>query len=437
MENYDYDRFANDITDLQLSNIDVRNSTPIFNEERNKDYIPYRTNKDEEYPDMLIRLFTNSSLHGAILRAKMDQVKGNGFVWDDGDAKENNISDKMTEFVSDINDKNEDINEVLDKVSKDLCLFNSFALLVTWSTDWSYIESIEHIDFSKLRANKVKVIDNKPTIPGYWFCWDWTKQRQEKTFIPSFDADNARKSSKAYKRAVEEGNNEELEKLFLNPRTQIIYYKDYFPNSFYYAYPSYVSALNAIETDVLCDQYGVNSFERDLTANFLVTFFGVNTPEQKREVASKFLRQYTGATKMKQPIISFAKNLEDAMKIDQIANSKEDKIYTSVNENTMQKILSGHRVTDPLLVGIKTSGQLGATEELKQSINFWNKNVIIPIQLKITKVFNKIMKINNLPYISIEQLSLLNGVNDQEDDGQESGNNDDYVNTEENENKTE
>lgn len=92
--------------DIYLSQaLDPKNSAPIFKAQRGKDWIPYLdTDNETQYPDVLIDLFNNSALHGAILRSKIDQVAGQGFVWDDS-----SLNAEMDFFMENIND--EDINK--------------------------------------------------------------------------------------------------------------------------------------------------------------------------------------------------------------------------------------------------------------------------------------------------------------------------------------
>ena len=93
----------------------------------------------------------------------------------------------------------------------------------------------------------------------------------------------------------------------------------------------------------------------------------------------------------------------------------------------MQKILSAHRVTDPILVGIKTASGFNGGEQLIASIDFWNRTVIKPEQLQITKLMNKFTDINGLPTISIEPLTLTpESVGATTNDGQEAGNNNEF-----------
>jgi hypothetical protein len=95
------------------------------------------------------------------------------------------------------------------------------------------------------------------------------------------------------------------------------------------------------------------------------------------------------------------------MEVDNISGVNEDKNYTKINENAMQEILSGHGVVSPLLVGVKTAGQLGGTTELQDAEKLFYKTVIKPGQHILTKNFNRIMTINGLEELSIEKLTIF------------------------------
>ena len=389
-----------ELESIYFSEITPESITPMFEAQRSKDYIPFINEDMEQWPDMLIDLMNNSALHGAIVKSKIDQVSGKGFTWDVSAEG----SDMLAAWAGNINSEGEDLNEVLWKVSTDFEIHNGFALLVNWSKDWTTVISIEHVDFSKIRANKV--CEKTGKVLSYWYSWDWTKQRAGKVNIPVFNMGTAKTNKDAYQQAVEKGNNEELQEMFLKPTTQIYYYKPYTPGEFYYPLPSYNGALSAIKTDILSDGYGLGTFENGLNASMIVTFFNLMTPQSRNSAVKKFKAMHEGS-RGKRTIYHFANKAEDALKVDKLDSNKADGVYTSVNENTLQKILSAHRITDPIIVGISTAGGFGDAEKIKAAINFWEATVIIPEQLEITKVFNKIMSINQFPDVWIDPLDLM------------------------------
>lgn len=396
--------------DIQSGTFDVNTfiKAPEFKSIKGKDWVPYGESGKNNYPDKLIELFNNSALHGAITRSKIMQVIGNGFTWDKTDPK----SDANALFLDNYN-SDEDVNEVLAKASNDFEIFGGFALLVTWTNNWTTIGSVKHIDFSKIRASKV---NDMGEIPGYYYSFDWNTQRPKIVFIPSFNESTAKINKKAFEYAKSNSDIKELEKLITGETTQILVCAPYASGTFYYPLPGYVNALSSIESDIQSDVYSLNSLNNGLSADYIVTLIGTFTNEQKNEEARKFLKRHTASNKAGVPIIAFSKPDSEGMKIDNISGTKEDKRFTTINENVMQKILSGHRVTSPMLMGIKTAGNLGGSEEIQTSFDIMYSTVIKPDQLVITKWFNKIQKINDLPLLSIEKFNILDNGNENNSD---------------------
>ena len=390
---------------------------PEFKAVKTKDWVPYGDKGNNNYPFTLIDFYNSSALHGAIVRSKIMQVTGNGFVWDTTDPKS-----EANEFFLDNYNRDEDANEVLAKAVNDYEIFGGFALLVTWTNNWTKIGSVKHIDFSKIRAAKVNELGE---IPGWYYAFEWDTQRPKTVYIPSFNETTAKLNKKAFEDAKKKSDMAELEKLMITDTTQILVCAPYASGSFYYPLPLYVNAMSAIEADIESDNYGLNSFKNGMSADYIVTMFGTYTNEQKNDEAKKFLKRHTQSSKAGLPIIAFAKDKDTAMKVDNISGNKEDKRFTVINENVMQKILSGHRVTSPMLFGIKTPGSLGGADEIATSYAIMYATVIKPDQLVVTKVFNKIQKINELPLLSIDKLDFFGNTDNLQDPN--SGNNNDIA----------
>ncbi|MDN5385821.1 hypothetical protein QEP66_27810, partial [Streptomyces sp. LB8] len=73
-----------------------------------------------------------------------------------------------------------------------------------------------------------------------------------------------------------------------------------------------------------------------------------------------------------------------------------DKQYTVLNELTIQNIMIGHRVTSPMLLGVKTEGQLGGRNELLQAYELYMNSVVKPFQNQLLKTFKKLLAINGV-----------------------------------------
>ena len=80
-----------------------------------------------------------------------------------------------------------------------------------------------------------------------------------------------------------------------------------------------------------------------------------------------------------------------------------------LQELLVQNILTGHRVTSPMLMGIKSDTGLGNNaDELNSASNFYTNTVVKPFQQHIKKSLGKIFEVNqmNIP-IEFEQLKPI------------------------------
>jgi len=388
-----------EITNVKLSYSSelVTDNVPIFKEARGKDWIPYSGHgKPDGYPDYLIQLKNSCSWHSAILDYKIQQIAGKGFIATGSDAK-------TLAFLDNIN-PNFDANEILEKVAHDKEMFGGFAFLITWSNDWKKIAVVEHVAFDKIRCGKV---DNLGHINQYYYAYDWSKQRGDKQIIPAFDPNGAKTKAIDYESFINTNNVEGLTAVKITATTQLLYYRGTSDNNFYYPLPSYIACLSSIRADVNSDIYGEKLLENQMSTPMHVNVIGNFTPTQKIEEASNIIDNYTGARRAGTPLITFSKEKELSVEVTKVENDSSEDRYKSISEAVRQKILSGHRVTSPLLMGIALAGTLGNRDELQAAYEVFYVSVIQPEQNQITKVFNKIMAINKLKDLSIDRLSLF------------------------------
>lgn len=366
------------------------------------------------YPDELLRLKRESSLHGAILSSKADQVAGSGIIFDDQTPKRK----RTANFLDEINSKGQDINEILTPVSSDYVDFKGLSLLVTFSKDWSKIKEVEHIDFSKIRIDK-RLEEGTGKIQGYWYAWEWNQNKmyrpKNRVWIPSFDYINAVEKSKDYKTILEKFTNEnehlstlsEIEKNVIkdNNRTAIIYHKPYQAGAFFYPIVDYSGAITSIESDIESDIYALSAIQNQFDAGHFIKVIGKGWSRDKKKLWVKnFYANHTNSKKAKKPMIAFIddKDQED-IEVTKLDVSDLNKTYVAVNDNVQSKILTAHKVTNPMLCGVQVSGKLGSGAEIEESYKVWYKTVINPAQLQVTKAFNKIMKYNDLETLSIKE----------------------------------
>ena len=344
-------------------------------ERKNQFYISFGS--DNGFPTRLIDLMNYSSIHGTCINATVEAIIGNGLTSD------------QPETLDFANSEGESWNSIFKKVAKDLKLFGGFALETIWSKDRTRISEVYHIDFSYLRA-KEKNLRGK--VPGYYIWDEWNgvnayvnQSLEDIPFLPVFNP---------LKKDEEP--------------SQIYVYYSYRPGMKYYPLPDYVGALKVIELDAQVDNFHLNNITNGVVPSIAITTF-TNANEEEREAIEIMLRnQYGGTENAGSLIYMDVDSPENAPQITPIQSNGTDEYYTTINDLVTQKILTAHRITSPMMLGIKTEGQLGGRQETIDAYLLFTNTVVKPFQQAILDCFDEIFKINygDDYVLGVEQLKL-------------------------------
>jgi hypothetical protein len=364
---------------LKFSNINKPTSDRIFiNEEKGKDYVKFGQNNS--FPDQLIELYNNSSIHNTCVNAIVDGIVGEGLVAD-------------PEYVLEkANRDGETWNNIFKKVAQDYKLYGGFSLEVIWNKARTAIAEVYHIDYSFLRA---KEKDYRGKIPGYYVSDEWAtayrytgKSVENLPYLPVYN----------------EYTNE------AEPR-QVYVYNPYRPGMKYYPLPDYVGALRVIDLDTEVDNFHINNIKNGLAPSLSITTF-TNADEEEREAIERMLQiQYAGSNNAGSLMYMDVDSPENAPIITPIPQNGADDYYYNVNEMVVQKILTAHRITSPMILGIKTPGQLGGRDETIDAYLLLLNTVIRPFQQDILYCFetllNAMFPTEDIT-LGIQQLKLFN-----------------------------
>jgi hypothetical protein len=364
---------------LKFSNISRPTSDRIFiNEEKGKDYVKFGQNNS--FPNELIELYNNSSIHNTCVNAIVDGIVGEGLV-----AEPSYVLEKA-------NRDGETWNNIFKKVAQDYKLYGGFSLEVIWNKARTAIAEVYHIDYSFLRA---KEKDYRGKIPGYYVSDEWATQYR----YTGKSVENL-----PYLPVYNEHTNEK------EPR-QVYVYNPYRPGMKYYPLPDYVGALRVIDLDTEVDNFHINNIKNGLAPSLSITTF-TNADEEEREAIERMLQiQYAGSNNAGSLMYMDVDSPENAPVITPIPQNGADDYYYNVNEMVVQKILTAHRITSPMILGIKTSGQLGGREEVLDAYLLLLNTVIRPYQQDILYCFETLL---NAMFpaeeitLGIQQLKLFN-----------------------------
>ena len=335
---------------------------PEYKEKRGVGYIEFGDKND--YPDYLVELFNNSSKHSALILGKVSYIIGNG--WDGSNKK----------FIESPN-RIENLHELTRKVSTDIEIFGGAYLEVIWSEFGGLLSEINHIDYTKIRTNKDCTI--------FWYKEDWKNYREKPIEIPCYS---------------------EIARI----GKQILYIKEYRPNTKTYALPGYFSSLNYIQSDVEVSRHILGNAMTGFSPSKLITLTnGDPTDEEKRNVTKRFERAYTGS-QGKKFILSFVNDASRKPIIDDLGASdltKED--FSRIDSIIQQNIYSGHSIVSPSLFGIAEPGKLGTRNELRDAYEIFKKTYANKKQSFLESIFNRLCVLNggnpDLQIIPLEPIS--------------------------------
>lgn len=326
---------------------------PIFKENKAKNYITYGA--DNRYPNMLIDLFNSSPKHGAIVTQKAEYIAGD----------KTEVVANSTEQLTIANDRLASINayesfdDVKSKIAADLELFDGFALEVIWNKAKTSVAEIYHLPFQNVRHS----LDGH-----YWYAEDWSDRRVEPIYYYCW-----------------------------NPLTrenkQLFYFKLYKAGQGDYPTAPYQSALKYIEIDTEIANFHLNSIKSGFSAQTLLQIFkGYPTPEEARQTMRRFKENFSGTDNAGSIIIQFNDPNETPSIVNNLTPSDFDKQFDILNKTVQQEILMAHRVTSPMLFGIKTEGQLGGRSELIEAYEAFQTSYIEPRQNQMDRALTSIFK---------------------------------------------
>jgi len=123
----------------------------------------------------------------------------------------------------------------------------------------------------------------------------------------------------------------------------------------------------------------------------------VPTEEKRDEIKRDVLSKLTGA-KGEKVIVAFNNNADSKTTVEDLPLNDAPAHYEYLSTECFNKLIVGHRVTSPMLLGIKegNSGLGNNADEIKTATLLMDNIVIKPYQLEITDALDEVLAINNI-----------------------------------------
>jgi len=342
---------------LHVLNLSTYNKPEIV-EDKRKDWIAYGS--DNNYYNYLIDLYTNSATNNAIINGVSSMIYGKGLDALDSSSKTEEYAAMRSIFS----------NDCLRKSALDLKLLGEASFQILYKDKKVY--KAEHFPRQTLRAEKC---NEDGQIEAYYYHYDWSKIKpnDKPKRIASFGFGNGKE-----------------------PEIKIA--KRYVSGYDYYCPVDYQGALAYAELESEVSDYLINDVQNGFSGTKVVNFNnGIPDREQQLSIKNDVMHKLTGSRGEK-VIIAFNNNAESKTTIDDVPLNDAPAHYEYLSTECSNKLMVAHRITSPLLLGIRTgnNGLGNNADEIKTASLLFNNVTIKPYQDLLIDCIDDILAFNGI-----------------------------------------
>lgn len=345
-------KFRESLSVVNLTQQDI----PIITEDVKTRYswVPVGIMNQDDFFPIVIDAYNTSTTNAACVEGLADLIYGKG-MYSQNEAFQLALDRMLPQ-------------EDLKKVVFDLKLFGNAAFQVYWNPEHTKIVKLYHIPVQNLRAEKLY---DQPRIQNYYYCSDWSdvRKHRDKRKIAAFGTSNERE--------------------------EILYIKHYSPGKYYYSLPDWVPALQFSFVEAELSNLHINNVENGFLPAVMINMNnGIPAPEERDTIEDLIERKFTGTRNAGRFILTFNDDPGRKPTIDVINTENLHEKYQYVAEYAQDRILVAHRITSPLLFGIRTAnnGFSSQSQEMQTAFSILQTMTISPFQNLIINVLSSALR---------------------------------------------
>jgi hypothetical protein len=347
-----------------MSNIRVVNlssyTAPAVKEVQGKEWVEY--GEDNSYFQYLIDRYNGSATNNAVINGIVELLYGRGIDATDSHRKPDEYAQMKALFSK----------NCLRRILSDYKMMGQCAIQVIYSQDRTTIVQVDHLPIETLRAERC---NEEGEVEAYYYAKDWkevTARKETPMRIPAF------------------GYSEEA--------IEVLYVKPYRAGYYYYSPVDYQGGLQYAELEEEVANYHINNIQNGLAPSMLLNMNnGVPTEEERNLIEARIAEKFSGSSNAGRFILAFNDNKELAATIEPVQLSDASDQYQFLADESMRKLMVAHRVTSPMLLGIKDNSGLGNNaNELETASALFENTVIEPMQEVVIDALNEILAYNDI-----------------------------------------
>lgn len=333
---------------------------PIEKQKAGQTWVSWGENND--YPQFLIGLYYNSSIHQGIVNSKVKYIASSGL-----DAQTNDLP--KWELIKKNGNAPFSLDEISLMVAKDFELLDSFAIMFK-KNPISKFWDMHHVSTELIRKGE------DSSFFYYSENWKERNQTEEKTGFKKI-------------KNIEDLSLEDKEcLLYVSSRSKqhILDEKTGLLTKSVYPIPSYSGAIKSIMASIEMNYFRysevVNSFKGGTMIN--IPTGAPDNEHDKKKLIAQLKGDASDRDKQGGIVVTFSRGSENAPTVTQINGNNLDQRYLLTQESIIDDIMVGHSVISPTLFSIKTAGQLGGSQELETAYQLFMNNYALERQKIIT-----------------------------------------------------
>jgi hypothetical protein len=260
----------------------------------------------------------------------------------------------------------------LRKICKDFEMFGEASLEVKYVN--AKIQRCFHVAKQRIAP---EVANEEGDITGYYYSYDFAnvnKYKPERMDAFGFG----------------EGMGE---------RSEIYIIRDYQVGQFYYSNPSYVSGISWAKMEEEISNYSINHIQKGLSFGHIINMnAGVQESIETIQENTRQIRNHlTGSQNAGAFFLNWNDNKDSEITISALEVSDAHQQYAYLSTEARQQLCTSHKLTSPMLVGVKeSSGFSSNAEEIKVGFEELMINVIKPKQEIILDGLMEIFAVNGI-----------------------------------------
>ncbi len=299
----------------------------------------YKWGTDDLYPNYLATLYYNCAMHNGIIRSKVHYTVSGGLGYKGTQSIEFEVFKKNGN--SDYN-----LDEITELLSQDMEVFNGYSYAINFVNGRAF--QIDHIPFEQVR----KSVNDEEY--AYYVSEDWSDRKEGFTKYKEIDIHDLTGSRIVYYK-------EDPKQIKLGGKIT----KGIYPA------PPYSGGILAIETDVEINNYRRNEIYNNFSLGTIINFNNGQPSEDsdRDDIINDVRKAGQGSSNAGGIFATFNNGKDRETTVTNLTGNNLDSRYLALSKDNKENILLAHSVTNPLLFGVKTEGQLGGATELKVSYN--------------------------------------------------------------------